>query len=226
MNYIPPKYPRIYHWPTSPGLQNDDRVHLYPEYFLGVEVVVTEKLDGGNTCLYNGKVYARSTGQEATAGWFAMVKKHHAYKSLIENGTRAYYGEDLYGIHSIEYNPLSEDKTFNLFAVRDLGDGFVPQDIFWAWDYVVETARLQTMPHVPVVFRGKFLSKKEISDFFEEEIQKPSALGPIKEGFVMRFAEAFTADEFSNCVCKYVRKGHIQTDQHWTQNWKPCRLEK
>ena len=37
-------------------------------------VVVTEKLDGGNCMICNGKVYARSHGQEAKHESFSRVK--------------------------------------------------------------------------------------------------------------------------------------------------------
>src|SRR3546814_4819825 len=55
--------------------------HGDPKFFLNRPVVITEKLDGGNTCLWNGQVYARSVESPANDGWFAMVKKHHAWRS-------------------------------------------------------------------------------------------------------------------------------------------------
>ena len=54
------KYPRTPYWPWSPTIGRDDSVHLDPDRFVGEPVVVTEKLDGGNTLLHAGKVYARS----------------------------------------------------------------------------------------------------------------------------------------------------------------------
>ena len=52
------KYPRTYHVPWSPGLQNDDRMMESTERWTGMEVVITEKVDGENTTLYND-VHAR-----------------------------------------------------------------------------------------------------------------------------------------------------------------------
>jgi hypothetical protein len=37
-------------------------------------------------------------------------------------------------------------------------------------------------------------------------------------------ARSFTTDEFATCVFKWVRKGHVQTDQHWTRNWQRAKL--
>jgi len=30
--------------------------------------------------------------------------------------------------------------------------------------------------------------------------------------------------EFAHNVFKYVRKGHVKTDEHWTRHWKRARL--
>lgn len=46
----PQKYPRTYHWPTSPGVGSDDKMLRDAAPFLGIPLVITEKLDGGN-CL-------------------------------------------------------------------------------------------------------------------------------------------------------------------------------
>ncbi|MCY4653602.1 MAG: hypothetical protein OXC95_10620, partial [Dehalococcoidia bacterium] len=74
-------------------------MHPAPRRFVGEPVAVTEKLDGGNTLLHAGKVYARSVSTPSDAKWMAMVKKHHAWK-VTEPGVYL-YGEDIYGVHSI-----------------------------------------------------------------------------------------------------------------------------
>ena len=213
----PPKYNSTPHWPWSPTVHKDDCYHQNPELFLGRDVVITEKLDGGNTCLWQGDVYARSTGQPATQGWFAMVKKHHAWKT---NGTPAnvfVYGEDLYGIHSIQYDAMREDETYRVFNVR--------RDNHWlSWDNMSLYAAGLNLITVPVLYRGTFNSVDEITKFFENAIKEPSELGGAREGFVMRVADAFEDSEWSNNVAKYVRKGHVQTDEHWTRNWQSAPL--
>ena len=212
-----PKYPSTFHWPWSRTVHRDDSRHENPEFFLNKEVIVTEKIDGGNTGLNEGEAYSRSTGQVAMHGWFALVKKYHAHKTI--GSPYYYYGEDIYGIHSIEYDAVREDKTFRLFAVRD-------EDYFFSWDEIIEQGLLLDFNVVPIKFRGVFRTVKEITKFFETELTKGSELGGKCEGFVMRIADRFKVEDFGLSVCKYVRKNHVQTDAHWTKNWKPCKLIK
>jgi len=42
------KYNRTYHLPWSPGSTNDDRISNGVESLLGIDIVITEKLDGEN----------------------------------------------------------------------------------------------------------------------------------------------------------------------------------
>ena len=213
----PSKYPSSPHWVSSPEVHRDDSTHQNPERFIGVEVGISEKLDGGNTCLNAGEVYARSTGQPATQGWFAMVKKHHAWKTMTLDPRIAVYGEDLYGIHSIVYDALKEDETYRVFNIRE-------DDEWLSLDERTALATQLGFLTVPLLFRGTFRSVKEITQWFEQHLREPSALGPHREGFVMQVTERFHNDSFGDVVAKYVRKGHVQTDEHWTRNWKPAAL--
>lgn len=54
------KYPRTYHFPFSPGTTSDDRIKHDWQGILANELVITEKLDGENTCIKFDGVYARS----------------------------------------------------------------------------------------------------------------------------------------------------------------------
>lgn len=214
-----PKYPRTMHHPSSPGLQNDDRVSEYPDDILGREVVITEKIDGGNTGLFNGEVYARSTGQPSTAGWFAMVRKHHAWKTMGDTDY-VYHGEDVYGVHSIEYDPIPEDQTYMLFNIRRLTD----EKGWMSWDDLETTGAAMNIPVVPVLFRGVFNSQKELVKWFEDQIKLPSRLGGDREGFVLRVTDFIPEEDFPRLVQKWVRRNHVQTNQHWKMNWQPCKL--
>jgi hypothetical protein len=207
----PPKYPRTFHWPWSQQVHDDDSYHQDPSFFVGRDVNITEKLDGGNTALNAGLVYARSTGQEATQGWFAHVKKYHAWKTATLDPSITVYGEDLAALHSVDYK-LPMDETYKVFQIRE-GDEFM------STYGMVTTAASLGMAVVPSLFYGQFKSVEEITRWFETEIKKPSAFGTTREGFVMSTTYGFMADEFSQHVCKYVRKNHVQTDEHWTKNW-------
>ena len=217
----PTKYPRTPHWPWSATIHADDRVHQSPERFVGRDVVVTEKLDGSLVCLHRGDVFLRSMDAPSSAPWLAMVRKHHAWK-LAAAPDLAIYGEDLYGIHSIEYAPMAEADTFRVFGVRARIGG---RDRFVDWEGVEAAAAQRDLPVVPVVFRGSFPSVDAVTAFFESEIQRPSRVGgPDCEGFVLRDADAFEADQFSRAVVKYVRPNHVQTDRHWTRHWRRAAL--
>ena len=210
------KYPGTPYWPWSPSIGRDDDVHANPARFVGEDVVVTEKLDGGNTLLHAGKVYARSVSAPSEAKWMAMVKKHHAWK--VKEPEVWLYGEDVYGVHSIAYEPVAEHETFYAFALRD-GDG-----AFAAFAEVEGYAKHREIPVVPVLFRGRFRSVAEISAFMKQAHVEPSALGGDREGIVLRLARGFAAAEFQDSVCKSVRPGHVQSDEHWTRKWRPCRI--
>ena len=210
------RYPRTPYWPWSPTIGRGDDVHANPERFVGEDVVVTEKLDGGNTLLHAGTVRARSVSVPSEAKWMAMVKKHHAWK--VTEPDVWLYGEDVYGVHSIEYGPVPEQETFYAFALRD-GDG-----AFAAFADVESYAAQRGIPVVPVLFRGRFGAVAEISAFVRRAHGEPSVLGGQREGVVLRLARGFPAARFQDSVCKSVRSGHVQTDEHWTRRWRPCRI--
>ena len=210
------RYPRTPYWPWSPAIGRGDDVHANPDRFVGEDVVVTEKLDGGNTLLHTGKVYARSVSAPSGGKWMAMVKKHHAWK--VNEPDVYLYGEDIYGVHSVTYAPVAERETFYAFALRDGAGAFA------AFDEVEAYAKQREIPVVPVLFRGRLRSVAEISAFMKQAHGEPSTLGGEREGVVMRLARGFPAAEFQDNVCKSVRAGHVQTDEHWTRNWRPCRI--
>ena len=210
------KYPRTPYWPHSPAVGREDGVHPDPNRFVGVPVVVTEKLDGSNVLLHGGKAYGRSVSTPSEAKWMAMVKKHHAWKV---NGPDVYlYGEDIYGVHSIAYAPVPENRTFYAFALRD-GSG----DFASFADLEVYAER-HGIPLVPVLFKGVFGSVAELRAFLERAHAESSILGGDREGAVVRLADGFPEALFPLNMCKSVRAGHVQADEHWTRNWKPCKI--
>lgn len=209
------KYPKTPYWPYSPACAGDE-IHTDPTRFAGTPVVVTEKLDGGNTLLHMGKVYGRSVSTPSVAKWMAMVRKHHAWK--VTEPDVFLYGEDIYGVHSIEYDPVPENGTFYAFALR-CADGS-----YSSFQSLVEYAQKRDIPVVPLLFKGSFDSVDSVRNFINRAHMEPSALGGAREGVVIRLARAFPASEFHLNVCKSVREGHVQSDEHWSKRWKPCRI--
>ena len=218
MTQGPAKYPRTPYWPDSPEIAPDGRAHTDPERFVATPIVVTEKLDGGNTALHRGAVYARSVAAPSNAKWMAMVKKHHAWK--MAGDARTLYGEDLYGVHSIAYAPMREEHTLRAFALR------TPDDWFTSFDTVRALCAERAIETVPVLFEGTVDSLGALATLIRALQAAPSALGGTREGVVVRTAGAFPAGDFAEHMCKSVRKGHVQTDEHWTRRWRRCAIER
>ena len=216
LNSIDLKYPRTPYWPYSPAIGRGDGLHPDPYRFVDEPVVVTEKLDGGNTLLHAGKVYGRSTAAPSEAKWMAMVKKHHAWK-MTEPDVYL-YGEDTYGVHSIGYDAVQEYETFHAFTIRG-ADGN-----FGSFAEVEAYAERRGIPVVPVLFNGRFRTLTDVREFVNRSHGEPSALGGVREGVVLRLARGFPASAFGDNVCKSVRAGHVQTEKHWTRIWRPCRI--
>jgi hypothetical protein len=137
------------------------------------------------------------------------------------------WGEDVFGIHSIEYDKLPD--SFFLFHVLErqeanIGTPETAGDRFWDWDRVVEFSHQYGLLHVPVLFEGSFSSVDEITKWFMDNIHEPSEYGKTREGFVLRLREGFEFDQFGQNACKFVRANHVQTDQHWKKNWRKARI--
>ena len=98
-------YPKTPHLPFSPGVNSDDTRISDCEHLLTAEVVVTEKLDGGNCCLKAGQVFGRTHSQPASHESFSAVKELAA-TFMSELGDLQLFGENMQAVHSIEYGNL------------------------------------------------------------------------------------------------------------------------
>ena len=93
------------------------------------------------------QVYARTTNSEATHSSFGPIKQLAAQVSYLLPGNVQLFGENMFGVHSIEYDGLS--SFFYIFAVLEEGRDW------WSWDKVVQLADEIGVPTVPVVYRGQ-----------------------------------------------------------------------
>ena len=207
------KYGRTYHLPFSEGVTSDDKVLKDWEDILNGPIVITEKLDGENSCLKSTGCYARSHGSPtrnpwARNMWVLWERLQH------DLGDLEVFGENLYGIHSIEYNPLL--YHFHVFAIRE-------GDTWLSWEEVVWYAELFELAVVPVLEIGVF-DPLELQDIIANRMKEGSVLGGDCEGLVIRNAAAFEQVDFKYNVLKYVRANHVKTDEHWTRNWKRAPL--
>jgi hypothetical protein len=192
------KYPKTFHWPSSPGLQNDDRMHTTTDQWDGLEVIVTEKLDGENTTMARDYMHARSLefSTHPSRTFIKAIWSRVAH-DIPENFRVC--GENVTAVHSIEYHDLA-----SYFYVFNIWHG---QNCL-SWDDTETYAGLLDLPTVPVLYRG----------VWEEGLIDSIASGLVperQEGLVFRPTRGFTLREFPRLMAKWVRKGHVQTDEHW-----------
>jgi hypothetical protein len=209
------KHPKTLHLPWSEGLGKGDVVHS-PEFCFQDEVVVTEKLDGECTTIYpDGSFHARSLDSKYhnPTQWIVRQIAEHLtiHPNIFPEGWRI-VGENLQIQHSISYDKLP--AFFLVFNVYN------EENVCLDWDYTVRLVRLldtSTDPnlrifHVPELYVGPW-NEKEIKSCFTGV----SHYGGKQEGYVVRKMNAFPYEEYSASTAKFVRKEHVQTEQHWRQ---------
>ena len=125
--------------------------------------------------------------------------------------------------------PLRKLEThFYVFAVRCL-------DQWLSWEEVKFYAALFDLPTVPElrVETVERLTREALQQQVVSLAQEPGVFGTrdpqtgadcTREGVVTRNIGEYPVSEFARNVFKYVRKGHVKTDEHWTRNWKRARL--
>jgi len=210
------KYPRTYHFKFSPGAKNNDRINDDYSNLLGKNILITEKMDGSNTSFSNEAVFGRSHVEPTKNSWdVKMWELHYRIKSDIEDDMFI-FGENMYGIHSIEYSELT--SYFYIFGIRY-------KDTWLSWDDVEEYSYLLDIPTVPVLFKGIINTSKDLEKLVIDLASQPSALGGLREGVVVRLRDSFQDENFSNSLLKYVRKDHVSTDIHWSKNYKKAILK-
>ena len=210
------KYPSTQHLPFSPGLGDGDSKMSYAAcidafFANGEDVVITEKLDGGNCCIKRGEVYARTHKHPAKHPWFSTIKQlHHVIAHTVVHPHLELFGENMTATHSIVYGNLT--SYLYLFGAKKRG-------VWCSWAEVQRIAQLLGLPTVPLAFRGQLSSPMELQSLIERLAQEPSGVGAAvkPEGFVLRLARRFEAREFERAMAKYVRANHVQTDDNFTR---------
>ena len=178
-------------------MTNDDRVIKDLSLLTGSRVVITEKMDGENTTIYRDNIHARGGGYSSHPSRSWMRGFHAQIKFLIPDGWRV-CGENLYAKHSIHYQNLPH--YFLAFSVWD------QDNICLSWEETTEfLAQIGILP-VPVLAIGSY----------QESLEKVTEIDETTtEGYVIRVADRFDYTDFDRSVVKWVRKNHVQTDDHW-----------
>jgi len=193
------KYPRTPHLPGSPGGTNDDKVLRSTDHLVGREMVATLKMDGENSNLYRTGFHAKSIDgrHHPSRDWLARFQAGIAHD--IPDGWRI-CGENMYARHSIAYDALP--SYFLGYSVWD------ETNTALAWDDTVEFFELLGITPVTVLARGPFDARMPRDLVAQLNTERD-------EGFVLRLAGRFHYDDFGRSVAKWVRAGHVQTDEHW-----------
>ncbi len=192
------KYPRSMHMPWSENIHDDDRVIQSMSAFEGQRVILTRKMDGECTTMYQDHFHARS-----------LDSLHHPSRNWAKNfwgqiqGDIPEYwrlcGENLYAEHSIHYEDL--ESYFLGFSMWD------DRNECLSWDETMTWFDLLGVTPVEVVYDG----------IYDEKAIRDICLGmdwARDEGFVLRTAAGFKYGEFRHRLAKFVRKDHVQTTKH------------
>jgi hypothetical protein len=157
-------------------------------------------MDGENTSMYSNHIHARSIDSRGgiDRDWVKTMWAGMAH-NIPENWRIC--GENLWARHSIAYDELP--SYFMAFSIWD------ESNICLSWDDTVQYCVLLGIEPVPVIY----------DDVWNQDncMKLHKTLNSEKdEGFVVRLADSFHYDNFGTSVAKYVRKGHVQTDDiHW-----------
>jgi hypothetical protein len=180
------------------------------EQFIGREVVVSEKMDGENTSMYREHYHARSLDSRHHPSRDAVKAIWGSIRYMIPEGWRI-AGENMYAEHSIRYDDL--DSYFLGFSVWD--------DRNVCLDWSATKAYLKDWGITPVreLYRGVY-DETLIKGLWTEDMRSGM------EGYVIRVVDEIPYEDFGKYVAKFVRKGHVQTDEHWmSQAVKPNKLK-
>lgn len=203
------KHPRTPHHPLSLGKGSDDKTNLTVDTdFYGREVVVLEKMDGENTNIYRHYWHARSLDSPTTSWRTLVARRQSAIGGFLEPN-ECIHCENVWAEHSIRYEALQSD----LYAFRIRFGGHMT-----TWDRTVERINeLNEMvldweiPNYTIAI-PKVLYRGPYHPGLAEQIEfNPN----VCEGWVMSNVDSFPLDLYERNVVKFVREGHVQTDEHW-----------
>lgn len=207
------KYPRTYHLPWSENATKDDRILSDTSCFEGKEVVVTVKMDGECTTIYNDYVHARSLEYNPHPSRDLVKALQSRIGWEVMDGWRI-CGENLVAKHSIHYQNLND-----FFLVFSLWND---SNVCQPWNDTVEYSRILNLKTVPVLYQGVW-DESKIRDLVSD-----SYGGDECEGYVVRLAGEFHYKDFRRSVAKFVRRDHVRTHGHWMRNrmelnkWSSC----
>lgn len=200
------KYPRTYHLPWS-HLLKDDRILKDDSHFIGKRVIVSLKMDGENTTMYNDYIHARSleTASHETRNWVKGLWSQIGY--MLDDNMRI-CGENLYAVHTVKYDNLK--SYFMMFSMW-------MDNRCLSWDETVEYSKILGLEMVPVIYDGIYDKDSIIEAFSNHE--------KTNEGYVVRIADEFNYIDFRRSVAKFVRPEFRQLINNSHGHWISKKIE-
>ena len=199
------KYPRTLHLPFSPGTTSDDKMLTAKQtidLYQGKHILITEKMDGENTTLYNDYLHARSldSRHHPSRDW---VKRFHSEIAHNFPENWRICGENLFAKHSISYDNL--DSYFYGFSIWNENNICLSDDDTQLWFAILGIQHVPRITHM--ITYGSWLDS--IRNHAETVVESG------KEGIVIRNRESFHYNDFQSNVAKYVRANHVTSSEHW-----------
>lgn len=200
------KYPRTFHLPYSEKSTSDDKIMKSDVHFIGKEVVVSIKMDGENTTIYNTTSHARSLNSlfdSEDRRWIETFRMLYVENKLDPN--MRICGENLFYKHTCSYDNLK--SMFYGFSVWN-------GNTCLSWDDTLKIFNELNIQPVDVIYRGIY-DKELILKLFREYDSNN-----INEGFVVRLVDSFDISEFKTSLNKFVKETFVIPSKHWKYDVK------
>lgn len=215
MNYGEFKYPKTPHLPFSLKLsKKSDRnfdIKNIEKYFLNKEVIVTEKVDGGNESLLTDACLPRAMDDNS----FMYGHESRNWIKSFWNNIRNDIPEDL--IISIENMFAQHTIHYNLLPSYAIGLGVwsKSKNCLLSYDECLEWFQLLGITSAPLLYRGIY-NEDKIKECFTGKSKLAS--DSIQEGYVVRLAEEIPRTQFKMKVAKFVTTKFSITSEHWSKS--------
>ena len=177
-------------------------VLISTDHWEGTEVVITEKMDGECTTLTGEYMHARSPDYNAHPSRTRVRAEWGRIRGDIPVNWKICL-ENVSAVHSIKYTELS--SYFLVFSIWE-------KEVAFSWDETTLYSKLLGLDSVPVLWRGIW-DKAKCHEITERlDLTK-------HEGVVIRpagtFEWKFIDNPWWSPLGKWVRRGHVTTDEHW-----------
>lgn len=200
------KYPRTFHLPYSEKSTSDDKIMKSDVHFIGKEVVVSIKMDGENTTIYNTTSHTRSLNSlfdSEDRRWIETFRMLYVENKLDPN--MRVCGENLFYKHTCSYDNLK-----SMFYGFSTWNG----NTCLSWDDTLKIFNELNIQPVDVIYRGIYDKELILKSFREYDSNN------INEGFVVRLVDSFDISEFKTSLNKFVKDTFVIPSKHWKYDIK------